>query len=162
MIFQEVVLSDHTISTPTPDPLAAVTLSHVCRLWRAIALSTSSLWAHISDIPHPAVSQFLSRSRNRPLSIQLKFNPLHTMSVGLALSVIRRAHRCKELHWIDESLGCILDLDMSAFARIAHFPVLARDAHHQRPVDRLSPLSQDLVYKNSESITLSTDDLISA
>ncbi|KAM5542304.1 hypothetical protein V8D89_004177 [Ganoderma adspersum] len=120
MIFQEVVHSDHTLSTL--DPLAAVTLSHVCRLWRAIALSTSSLWAHISGIPHPAVSQYLSRSRNRPLSIRLEFNPLHTMSVGVALSVIKRAQRCKELHWIDESPGCVLNV--SAFTRMARFPIL--------------------------------------
>ncbi|PIL29980.1 hypothetical protein GSI_07891 [Ganoderma sinense ZZ0214-1] len=120
MIFAEVVHLGHTFSAP--DPLAATTLSHVCRRWHAITVSTSSLWAHISNVPHPAVNQYLSRSRKRLLNIRLEFNPLHTMSVSAALSVIKHAHRCKELHWIDESPGCVLNV--SAFARMARFPVL--------------------------------------
>ena len=44
------------------------------------------------------------------------------MSVGIALSVIKRKYRCKELHWTDESPHCVLNV--SAFTHIADFPIL--------------------------------------
>ncbi|KAI1785568.1 hypothetical protein LXA43DRAFT_1115197 [Ganoderma leucocontextum] len=153
LIFAEFVHGNHKL--PIPDPLAAVILSHVCSWWRAVALSKSSLWASISDLPHSAVNQYLFRSGGSPLRLRFEFTPLHAMSISTALSVIERTHRCKELHWIDESPGCVLNV--SAFTQMARFPVLevlelasqtvvspGRSSAHQSHETVLYPALRDL------------------
>jgi hypothetical protein len=49
--------------------------THVCRHWRQVALSDSSLWARISDIPiilnTALISEMLVRARNAPLEIDI-------------------------------------------------------------------------------------------
>ncbi|KII86143.1 hypothetical protein PLICRDRAFT_279290 [Plicaturopsis crispa FD-325 SS-3] len=54
----------------------SITISHVSRYWRALALNTPSLWARIhthpgyaSAYPLPILTLFLARSRSHPLDI---------------------------------------------------------------------------------------------
>lgn len=54
----------------------SILISHVCRLWRSIALDTSELWAIIClKIPDPASYKharlYASRSRDRPLQVYI-------------------------------------------------------------------------------------------
>ena len=47
--------------------------THVCRLWRQVALGDSSLWTKISGLPtnRELISEMLARARNAPLSIDI-------------------------------------------------------------------------------------------
>src|ERR1019366_7937030 len=53
--------------------LGWIRATHVCRLWRQVALGDSSLWAKISGIPTNTerISEMLARARNAPLDIDL-------------------------------------------------------------------------------------------
>ncbi|KAG1731333.1 uncharacterized protein EDB91DRAFT_1154571 [Suillus paluster] len=78
----------------------AVLVSHVCRAWRNVALSCSSLWANIIITPgnmhdtngHPATAnrsllcaqEFALRSRVLPLSVRLKL-PMTVSGTGVYL-----------------------------------------------------------------------------
>jgi F-box-like len=54
--------------------LGWIRATHVCRLWRQVALDDSSLWATISGISANTVliSEMLARSRNAPLNINIR------------------------------------------------------------------------------------------
>ncbi|KAI0284067.1 hypothetical protein BC826DRAFT_894091, partial [Russula brevipes] len=55
------------------ESLKWISVTHVCRHWRQVALDDSSLWARISGWMPVAritwVSEMLARARNAPLSI---------------------------------------------------------------------------------------------
>ena len=50
-----------------------IRVTHVCRLWRQVALDDSLLWARISQIPMNTewISETLARARNAPLDIDI-------------------------------------------------------------------------------------------
>ncbi|KAI0369208.1 hypothetical protein BV20DRAFT_968409 [Pilatotrama ljubarskyi] len=48
---------------------AWITVSHVCRNWRAVALNTPRLWGHIILTSRPVVESVLARSKKAPLLI---------------------------------------------------------------------------------------------
>ena len=53
--------------------LGWILATHVCRLWRQVAIGDSSLWAQISGVPanRELVSEMLARARNAPLDINI-------------------------------------------------------------------------------------------
>ncbi|KDQ64975.1 hypothetical protein JAAARDRAFT_202223 [Jaapia argillacea MUCL 33604] len=67
-------LEDFTFSDiVTPQELAyphnLFTLTHVCQLWRSVALGSSRLWARIVPMTHTCTIEVLARSRGAPLEI---------------------------------------------------------------------------------------------
>ncbi|GJE98601.1 F-box protein [Phanerochaete sordida] len=50
-------------------PYSWIRLSHVCRAWRSVAVSTPSLWADISVINVSATQEFLKRAEKRNLTV---------------------------------------------------------------------------------------------
>ncbi|GJE98603.1 F-box protein [Phanerochaete sordida] len=58
-----------------PRPYSWIHVSHVCRLWRSIALSTSALWANLCIINPIATEEFLRRSAKHNLTVTFKRTP---------------------------------------------------------------------------------------
>ena len=56
--------------------LGWIRVTHVCQLWRQVALDDSSLWARISGVTTNTelVSEMLARARNAPLDINVNLN----------------------------------------------------------------------------------------
>jgi hypothetical protein len=54
-----------------------ISVTHVCRHWRQVALDDSSLWARISGLMANTtwISEMLARARNAPLEIDLLVTP---------------------------------------------------------------------------------------
>ncbi|KAI1785567.1 hypothetical protein LXA43DRAFT_1185694 [Ganoderma leucocontextum] len=115
LIFQEavnIVFSNPTTLEPHPKPAISVTISHVCRRWRGIALSSSYLWSHVFSCSLSEVEQHLFRSGTRPLTIYGIFpaTQVHNeasskedYSTAIAAALVERAHRWKALRWVDGS-----------------------------------------------------------
>ncbi|TBU25679.1 hypothetical protein BD311DRAFT_764166 [Dichomitus squalens] len=122
MVFAEVVHDKHVL--PSPYPLAPVVLSHVCLWWRGVALSTSSLWTRITNLSQTALDQYLFRSGNSPLTVWAKFERSQVHSLAIAILLIERAHRCKELHWTDYSKASIVNIGAFTTMSQARFAVL--------------------------------------
>ncbi|EPS93713.1 hypothetical protein FOMPIDRAFT_1135667, partial [Fomitopsis schrenkii] len=78
-----------------------IRVTHVCRHWRETALQCTALWSRV-DVPAlpERLSEFLSRSKDAPLSMVLSFRPLRQPgtrqfvssedAVLLALSALHR------------------------------------------------------------------------
>lgn len=52
-------------------PIAVIRISHVCHLWRTVALECRSLWSFISPCSIFLVSMFVERAGNTPLSLHI-------------------------------------------------------------------------------------------
>lgn len=55
-----------------PRPYSWILLTHVCRVWRWIALSTPALWADLSIIDADATEELLARSGNHNLTLTFR------------------------------------------------------------------------------------------
>lgn len=53
----------------SPRPYSWITLTHVCKAWRHLALSDSSLWTHIAFTRPEVAQEVVNRSGDRPLTI---------------------------------------------------------------------------------------------
>ncbi|GJE98602.1 F-box protein [Phanerochaete sordida] len=58
-------------SDPLP-PYSWIRLSHVCHVWRSIALSTPALWANLCITNASATDEFLRRSANQNLTVTFR------------------------------------------------------------------------------------------
>lgn len=77
----DVDAASHTVLDLSPKLLArvftfavtnVVAVSHVCRLWRAVALQTPQLWSTLSiDLSPSAAAAFLERSQTEPLDVRV-------------------------------------------------------------------------------------------
>ncbi|KAI0329164.1 hypothetical protein GY45DRAFT_1325420 [Cubamyces sp. BRFM 1775] len=70
-----------------------ITITHVCKRWRAVALGTPTLWTDIDDDRPAHVEASLTRSGNAPISVHLRTKDLSR--TALALST--HGHRMKRL-----------------------------------------------------------------
>jgi hypothetical protein len=63
--------------------LGWIGVTHVCRLWRQVALGDSSLWARIEGFSEYTewISEMLSRARNAPLDIDIDFDEVPSLEV---------------------------------------------------------------------------------
>ncbi|RDX41117.1 hypothetical protein OH76DRAFT_1561755 [Lentinus brumalis] len=60
---------------PVVDTVPVLHLTHVCRLWRAVALGDPTLWTRV-DSRHPAqMEAFIERSQNLPVSLFVRAGP---------------------------------------------------------------------------------------
>lgn len=71
-----------------------VTLTHVCRRWRRVALDMASLWTVIDEFSSASSSVLLARSRQMPVQVYIK-NML-SRSTGNAL--VAHGHRIRDLY----------------------------------------------------------------
>ena len=88
--------------------LGWIKATHVCRLWRQVALGDSTLWARISGIPlnTKLIFEMLARARNAQLDIDIDLqvggNPapelLHVLPLHLSHTRELRLHNLSELH----------------------------------------------------------------
>lgn len=75
------------------DTRTALAVSQVCGQWRAIALSTPSLWTTIADTMSRAhITAFLARSRGLSLKLSVKER-------SIPLDVAELSGRIQEMHW---------------------------------------------------------------
>ena len=70
-IFHFLSLKDRPFGYSRTRILGWIIVTHVCRLWRQVAIGDSSLWTEIFCVPtnRELVSEILDRSRNAPLDI---------------------------------------------------------------------------------------------
>ena len=129
-----------------------LTLTHVCRDWRNVALSVSSLWSNIAyyDDPH-TIGEWLQRSRNAPLT--LHFNDLPNPRVTSYVS------ESELLHHIERVTELALP-NTKALQEIARHGSQARQlqklylkACHRGPASRLDSLCPLLTH-----LTIRADD----
>lgn len=75
----------------------AVSLSHVCSYWRAVALSDTALWARVDilNTNKKMIRLALKRSRSRPVAIDLSYSGVPRRPVDMDL-LRRQWHRVKE------------------------------------------------------------------
>ncbi|EKM50827.1 uncharacterized protein PHACADRAFT_166472 [Phanerochaete carnosa HHB-10118-sp] len=52
-----------------PTPYYCMTLTHVCRFWRGIALAYSGLWSHVVVLDKEVTMEMLKRSAGQPLTV---------------------------------------------------------------------------------------------
>ena len=73
--------------------LGWIRATHVCRLWRQVALGDSSLWARIWGVPTDPelmlVSEMLARAANAPLDIDIDLESLNETSSPEVLHMFR-------------------------------------------------------------------------
>jgi hypothetical protein len=71
-VFHFLVLEEEPPCSRGQD-LGWIRATHVCRLWRQVALGDSSLWARISGFPSNTelISEMLARARNAPLDVDI-------------------------------------------------------------------------------------------
>ncbi|KAJ7240779.1 hypothetical protein C8J57DRAFT_1370672 [Mycena rebaudengoi] len=94
-------------------------IATVCSRWRAVALSSSSLWCYFLDIrrrtPAALLSEQLKRSRNAPIYLTLQSNFFHTRAESRnALALLLAA----STRWREVTL----DLTSKNMSHLAAFP----------------------------------------
>ena len=74
--------------------LGWIRATHVCRLWRQVALGCSSLWARISGMPTNVelVSEILARARNLPLDIDIDLDRMSSPKLLLRMLTTHLFH----------------------------------------------------------------------
>ena len=70
-IFHFLSLKDQPLGYFRTQNLGWIIVTHVCRLWRQVAIGDSSLWARILGVPtnRELISEMLARARTAPLDI---------------------------------------------------------------------------------------------
>ncbi|KAI0290883.1 hypothetical protein BC826DRAFT_517578 [Russula brevipes] len=104
-----------------------ISLTHVCRHWRQVALDDSSLWARISgyQVSTAWVSEALARARNAPLTIDMLGSPNpETLAMFPAHFAHTREFRFHNLaHHLDDVIRMICNLEAPA---LEHFELTFR------------------------------------
>ena len=71
-IFQ--CLVDDVRLADTSHPYQWIRVTHVCRRWRAVAISGSTLWSYVNTRGLPFLGSLLARSKTAPLIFDVDFN----------------------------------------------------------------------------------------
>ncbi|CDO73331.1 hypothetical protein BN946_scf185008.g94 [Trametes cinnabarina] len=77
---------------------AWVSVTHVCRSWRTIALNTPRLWGHIVLTRSSIVNDVLTRSKKAPLRVTGYISSPHDERAKLLKNIMQESSRLKELH----------------------------------------------------------------
>lgn len=75
-----------------------ITLTHVCRAWREIALNTPRLWSHIVLTQPTVAKQVLARSKKAPLWLSASLNHSDDQRAETLDVLMKESARLKELH----------------------------------------------------------------
>ncbi|KAF8190749.1 hypothetical protein K438DRAFT_1763189 [Mycena galopus ATCC 62051] len=82
----------------TEDFVAGLGVSHVCRQWREIAMTSSHFWSNI-DLSRPRWAlEMLHRSHSAPLTVGIDFGSSDTKYVAARDLVLGQLSRIQELH----------------------------------------------------------------
>ena len=124
----------HFISFNDPSPidcsrtknLGWIVATHVCRLWRQVAMDDSSLWARIWGVPTNGelVSEMLARARNAPLDVDINLDGASDPEV-LLLFLPHLSHTRKlRLHGLNmRHLDSVRDICSQEAPALEHFEV---------------------------------------
>ncbi|KAJ7074685.1 hypothetical protein C8F01DRAFT_1076072 [Mycena amicta] len=139
-IFQR-YLPEYPKAPPPTGSGSPTLLSHVCRHWRAVALSMSVLWSSIpifEDLDSQWVPCWLERSRQSPLTIQT-WHVADELRDTVMEALIQHRARWEHAHlsiygsWVSDGLGLLPMLrhielqvsgDLSSDLRLAEAPLL--------------------------------------
>jgi hypothetical protein len=171
-------------SEPYHHPLAPppIVLSHVCRKWRAIALSNPILWSrvrHATSINRRALPAFLDRSANAPLDItfysiddrQLSYHQgIYNSAMDFLDLITLHSRRWKSIKFRSLTSGPIQTLVSTLADTTRKFPYLAtldiahlQSRHGSRPIisapdvlnsPRLDPAASTLRHLRLEKVPL--------
>ncbi|OJT10898.1 hypothetical protein TRAPUB_12582 [Trametes pubescens] len=75
-----------------------ITLTHVCRAWREIALNTPRLWSHIVLTQPNVAKQVLARSKKAPLWLSASLTHTDDQRAETLEVLMKESSRLKELH----------------------------------------------------------------
>ncbi|KAJ3550752.1 hypothetical protein NMY22_g255 [Coprinellus aureogranulatus] len=102
------------------NPIAEVTVTHVCSLWRHIGLSQQSLWTvfrYDGDsapcIPLDRLQAYLERSQTLPMEYWFKFSGFKDDDAGewdMFDAIVPHFYRCKTLHMLTDTVAPNNDL----------------------------------------------------
>ncbi|THH33683.1 hypothetical protein EUX98_g587 [Antrodiella citrinella] len=107
----------------------ALTVSHVCRLWREAALQTSSLWAHVLFSKNlRGVRTTLNRAKLQPLTIvrappRKRYPTLPEKNIAMKSHLEATSSRWTHIHWISSDIT--MRHVLSELNRLPTFPFLA-------------------------------------
>ncbi|KAJ7709337.1 hypothetical protein B0H16DRAFT_1821851 [Mycena metata] len=154
---------------PQKGPLSPIILGHICRLWRAIAFSTSRLWRTFKLVRYATdsgqsdhadqvrVEAALRRSGSCPISVELEYFRLKTTLLFETIMAHRARWQHLKLFLSANSLGAI----------IGPFPLLRtltttagfsfnRDAAHRPTTFHSAPLLRRVAINSYKDIFLET------
>ncbi|KAF5324777.1 hypothetical protein D9611_004061 [Ephemerocybe angulata] len=119
-IIFEVVLHESRATGRPSNPLPEVTITHVCGLWRRVALAMSSMWnvfcydgSVALRVPLDRLEAYLERSKEYPLELWFSFTGAGegwTEQFDMLRMVIPHMHHCRVLHILSDDDSPIEDL----------------------------------------------------
>ncbi|KAJ7896038.1 hypothetical protein B0H14DRAFT_2495581 [Mycena olivaceomarginata] len=144
----------YPVCPPLLVPDSPTLLTHICRKWREIALSTPALWRAISllDSAIPSVDQdkvvdmWLARSRCLPLHLHFSRNFAPAREAEVLASVVPHRARWEylNLRYLPVSHLHILEGPMPLLRRldwVSHLPTATKLACHEAPLLRTAVLN---------------------
>ncbi|OJT15399.1 hypothetical protein TRAPUB_8048 [Trametes pubescens] len=80
--------------------LAWIRLTHICRHFRAVALSTPRFWSHLRLVKSEVFAELLARSKSTPLHIKAHVDAGSKRADRMSAleMLLPHSHRIKELH----------------------------------------------------------------
>ncbi|KIM21883.1 hypothetical protein M408DRAFT_29197 [Serendipita vermifera MAFF 305830] len=149
LIFEDVVQSEVQVAEDKRQ-WVAVWLSHVCRRWRSIAVSTPRIWSHMSFAIKPsgffnsgALSTFLARAKSVPISVKLKFS----VSNYVSAASLQRVYELFDPNILQPSRISMLEIKIdpaSSYSFLDRFP--------QFPVEEIDTLTLSVPAYGQESM----------
>ncbi|KZT06055.1 uncharacterized protein LAESUDRAFT_750188 [Laetiporus sulphureus 93-53] len=97
-IFEEVRLTTQTLDyspLQDPDPYEWIVVTHVCSLWRDVALRSPALWRHIyvTETAMEWITEILSRSKDIPLVVVARYVPDSAIPRQMVAVVLQKMFR---------------------------------------------------------------------
>ncbi|KAI0654727.1 hypothetical protein C8Q70DRAFT_1024915 [Cubamyces menziesii] len=92
----EILTTVFSYASDSASSVCIICISHVCRVWRAIALQTPALWTRICLNDPVAIEAFLERSKSLPVTVSFKTS--HTPVKTSLQLVMSSAHRLRGLN----------------------------------------------------------------